>query len=326
MASKKGISAPRLKAIYKRQHACKWDESYQPSILATPQEAPSISRAITLKPLKLGREVHLLSIPERNAALLGLYHPDVIGLQEQRMLSPEPAPHPLYTLESINRLNLPAFRGLVEVAESMGLLNQLPRVQVPLNSGEIVTTVFPWIGDLLWALKDKNEKIFCINWSVKDNEENFKRPTLKKLANYGRVNGNADLQPRHQIEQQYYLDAEIRTVFVSNEKIDQEVAANLRQLFLHHSREIDLNDEQKTEILNNFKIAFDLVIPPSDVITAFVRKGKYSVDQCRQVFYQAIWSRKLHVDLFSPILINLPMKPESRDVLEVYQDWFKGLS
>lgn len=325
MASKKGISAQRLKTIYKRQLNSGWDSSYQPSILATPQEAPSISRAYTLNSNKLGRQVHVLSTPERNAALLGLYHPAVIGLQEQRMLFPEPTEHPLWSMPDLDRTNLQTIRGLVEVADKMGHLNLLPRVKVRLRNGEIITTVFPWIGDLLWAIKGKNREIYCVNWSIKSNYQDFKRPPLRRLNDYGYYSKNNHLLERHVIEQKYYEDAGIRTLFISDDQIDQHVVANLRQIFLHHGRSIHLDELQKSEILNRYQIAFDTGIPPSDVITSFAEKQKYSVNDCRDIFFQAIWTRKLRVDLFSPILINLPMKPESRDVLDVYRGWFEGL-
>lgn len=282
-----------------------------------------MSRAFTLNSIKFGRQVHLLSTPERNAALLGLYHPNVIGLQEQRMLSPEPTTHPLWTMPGIQRDKLVAIRGLVEVAERMGHLSILPRVKVGLSNNEVITTVFPWIGDLLWAVRKINGDINCINWSVKSSYLDFKRPPLKKLKLQSDNVNNTTLLERHEIEQEYYKDAGIKTLFVSDDQIDQHVVANLRQLFLHHRRTIHLEVSQKNEILNRFRVAFETGIPPSEVITSFAEKGKYSVNDCRDIFFQAIWSRNLRVDLFKPILINLPMKPESRDVLDVYGNWFK---
>jgi len=302
-----------------------WDSTYTPSILATPQEAPSKSRAFILEPQKLAREVHVLSTPERNAALLGLYHPDVVGLQEQRMLSPETIAHPLWNMPNVDRINLQPIRGLVEVAEEMGYLHLLPRVKVRMPGNEVITTVFPWIGDLLWAIKDKSGRVYCINWSVKSDYQDFKRPPFRKPKQPADNNENSKLLERHEIEQQYYKGAGIRTLFISDDKIDQHVVANLRQIFLHHSRPVNLTDHQKNEILNRFKIAFDTGVPPSHVITSFVERKKYTEHECRDLFYQAIWARKLRVDLFKPVLIDLPMKPESRDVLDIYEDWFKEL-
>ncbi len=60
MVSRKGVNVARLKIIYRRQTNPPWGADYTPSILATAQEAPSISRAFTLTPAKLGgRETHV---------------------------------------------------------------------------------------------------------------------------------------------------------------------------------------------------------------------------------------------------------------------------
>ena len=79
-------SEARIRTIYARQTRPSWDAEYLPGILATREEAPSISHASILTPVKFGREVHLLSLPEQGAALLGFYRPQVLGLQEQRMI------------------------------------------------------------------------------------------------------------------------------------------------------------------------------------------------------------------------------------------------
>ena len=60
MVSRKGVNVARLKIIYRRQTNPPWGADYTPSILATAQEAPSISRAFTLPPAQLGgRETHV---------------------------------------------------------------------------------------------------------------------------------------------------------------------------------------------------------------------------------------------------------------------------
>lgn len=318
----KGINASRLKTIYARQAAPSWGKDYVPAILATPQEAPSISWASILTPEKLQiREVHLLSTPERNAALLGLYHPDVIGLQEQRMLSPEPCQHPLWTFPGMDRIGLPTIKGIIDVADRLGYLNLLNRVSVENNddpSGHS-TVVFPWVGDLLWAIRLPSGKVFAINWTVKSSYVDFKRPFPKdkKTGDMKRV------LARHEIEKALYDDVRIKTVQVVDEAIDSHVAANLRQLFGHHRRPLGLSLDQRTEILCKFHSALEAGVPPVEVILEFSDRGRYTVHQCRSLFFQAIWNRELRVDLFSPILINLPQRPEERDVVDVYADWFK---
>jgi hypothetical protein len=327
MASKKGISSTRLKLIYQRQSRPPWDETYIPGILATPQEAPSISRAFILTPSKLrGRETHLLSTAERNAALLGLYHPDVIGLQEQRMLSPEPTVHPLWTMINGDRIHLPSLNGIIEVAERLGYLSLLPKLKVPNPKlpKETLTVVFPWLGDLLWAIKDLKGGISCLNWTVKDKLIDFSKPG-PRLDGKINLNTNDNILARHDIERIYYLDAGIPTFRIAGENIDPHVVANLRQLFTYHRRPSYLSNDQQAEIFEKYQSAFEAEIPPGEVISHFVMRGRYSAEQCKTVFYQAIWERRLRTDLFQPILINRPMNPEAIDVITHYQHWFKAL-
>lgn len=326
MASKKGISQTRLKRIYQRQSNPNWDCTYIPSILATPQEAPSISRAFILTPSKLsGRETHLLSTGERNATLLGLFHPDVVGLQEQRMLSPDPTVHPLWTMPGSDRTKLPALKGVIDVAERLGCLSFLPRLRVkhPQNPDETLTVVFPWLGDLLWAIKDPDGKTFCVNWSVKDKASGFTRPTFTRIARQNFPTEPQKILARHEIERTYYEDAGIRTLHIASEDIDDHVISNLRHLFLYHRREVNLSIEQEAEIFDKFVSAFEVGIPPSEVVLNFVMRGRYSADSCKTVLYRGIWERRLRVDLFQPILINCPLKPETVDVIIHYQDWFR---
>lgn len=325
--SSKKMSVSRLKTIYKRQAAPRWDPTYQPGILATPQEAPSRSRAFILTPGKFGgREVHLLSRPELHAVLLGLYNPRCIGLQEQRMLSPEPTEHPLWTMEGLDRTNLPFLKGIIDVADRLGHLDILPRIKIPKagSPGVFFPTVFPWFGDLLWAFQDKNGATRCVNWTVKDSYEDFKRLMPKWGGKIGENSISNKALVRHEIEQIYYEDANIPTVMVADEKIDSHVSGNLRQLFLHHRRDLDLLDEQRWEIQHKFQLALERGIPPTDVIIPLVERGRYSVDQCRSVLYQAIWNRAIRVDLFQPVLINRPLHPEIQDVLDAYAKWFGG--
>lgn len=326
MASKNGISPSRLKLIYKRQSEPLWDKTYIPGILATPQEAPSISRAFTLTPSKLmGRETHLLSIAERDAALLGLYHPDVVGLQEQRMLSPEPTVHPLWTMLYIDRIHLPSLSGVIDVADRLGFLSMLPKLKVPnpKSTTETITVVFPWLGDLLWAIKGPKENIFCVNWTIKDKLINFTKPGPR---NDGKISSNSEnVLARHDIERAYYLDAGIPTFRIAGENIDSHVAANLRQLFNYHRKPVNLSNEQQSEILEKYRTAFEAEIPPGEVIYHFIMRNKYSAEQCKTVLYQAIWERRLRTDLFKPVLINRPLKPEVTDVIEHYQHWFKAM-
>jgi hypothetical protein len=315
----------RLRRISTRQKNPTWGKDYIPSILAVRGEAPSVSHALTITPEKLdGREVHLLSLAECSAAILGLYHPDSVGLQEQRAFSRGGCPHPLHNFEPASPVGLRPLKGIVDVADRLGYLEALPKVKI--KDAEAVGgcrwVVFPFIGDLLWAMRAKDGRYYCLNWSVKDSEDAFKRPLESKrfITPTGKV---ADgILVRHELERTYYQDASIRTVFLAADAIDPHVSANLRQLFLHHKRKVCLPSAEQEELTERFRNCLESGVPAFDLIVRLTGAGKYSLDDCRNVLYQAIWNRRLRVDLFRPILINRPLNPETQDAIERYADWF----
>jgi hypothetical protein len=242
------------------------------------------------------------------------------------MLSPEPRQHPLWSFPGIDRTELPPLKGIIDVADRLGYLSVLPKLKIESHDPVIPprTVIFPYIGDLLWAVQPSKGTVYCVNWSIKDAYEDFKRPISSPLGKSLSQKQSQTILARHEIEKTYYLDGDIRTLQVANEVIDPHVTANLRQLFLHHRQPPNLTAEQREEILNKFHSAFECGIPPAEVIIQFIERGRFSLDQCRTLLWQAVWNRELRVDLFRPILINLPLRHEERDVVDVYADWFKG--
>jgi hypothetical protein len=319
----------RLRRISTRQTNPSWGKDYIPSILAVRGEAPSASHALTITPEKLGgREVHLLSLAECSAAILGLYHPDSVGLQEQRAFSRGGSPHPLHNFEAASPVGLHPLKGIIDVADRLGYLEALPKVKIKDASATCGYrwVVFPFIGDLLWAMRAMDGHLYCVNWSVKDSEDAFKRPLESKRFITPKGKLAEGVLVRHELESRYYLDALIRTVFVAADTIDQHVRSNLRQLFLHHGRKVSLSSVEQEELTERFRICLESGVPAFELIAKLTGARKYSLDDCRNVFYQAIWYRRLRVDLFRPILIDRPLNPETRDVLVVYADWFKELA
>jgi hypothetical protein len=323
--AKRSPNEKRLRRIAKRQSNPSWDKDYFPAILAVRGEAPSISHALTITPEKLGgREVHLLSLAELSATLLGLYHPDTVGLQEQRAFSRGGCPHPLHNFNSVSPVGLRPFAGIVDVADRLGYLDALSKVKIKDAAAPAGYrwVVFPFIGDLLWAMRTKDGRHYCLNWSVKDSEDAFKRPLECKrfITPKGKL---ADgVLVRHELERAYYQDAGIRTVFLAADTIDPQVCSNLRHLFLHHGRKVSLPLAEHEELIGRFRNCLESGVPAFELIARLTGAGKYSLDDCRNVLYQAIWNRRLRVDLSRPILINRPLNPEMQDVIERYADWF----
>lgn len=324
MPSVSRLTLTRLNTIYKRQDNPTWGPDYVPSILATRGEAPRISNAITAQSRKFGREVHLLSMPEQSAFLVAAYNPCVVGLQEQRMLSPEPRQHPMSSFPGEVASNLPPLRGIIDVADRLGHLRRLPRLTVPATDAteQSVAVVFPYVGDLLLALTAKNGRKHCINWSIKADEAGFKRPISNVRRSWSIAKQEEAVLARHEIERTYYADAGIRTLFLATSKLDQHVNNNLRFLYAYAQRPLDIAKDRQDELESRFQSCIEAEIPVTALLPPLMGAGEYTLSEIQTCLFQAIWERRLRVDLFRPILIDRPLHPEVRDVLDVYSNLF----
>lgn len=321
----RSLNFSRLKQIYRRQNPARWGADYQASIEATPKEAPSLSRASILTPQKLGgRDMHLLSPAERAFALLALYHPHVVDIQEQRMLSVDSCLHPLTGLLDAEAADLPPIKGLIDVAERLGYGHLLPlvREEPAADPQNPRIFVFPYVGDLLLYIWPRGESPYCVNWNIKDRVQAFKRAGRLTSKRQLLEDSSSEL-PRNEMERAYYADVGIRTEHLALEQLDPHIVANLTQLFLHHKTPLDLDDTQRDELRNRFCTALDTGISPLEVIQLCVARGRFTVHQCRTYLWQAIWQRELSCDLFKPVLIDRPLRPQTADVLDVYSSWFR---
>lgn len=324
MATPRGVSPERLKLILERQKQGLFGKQYTPSILATRNEAPSISRPSILSSISLGRDIHLLSQPERFAALVALHHPNLVDLHEQKMLPMGPSQHPLASHPHMVGKSLPSMRGTVAVAEALGYLKFHPTVSVPdpRMPDASMWVPYPYVGDLL-IFMNMNDRHYCVNWTIKKTFDDFSRgiPTGRRRGHS--VKEKEKAIARHQIEEANYLDADIRTVQFTEDTVDLVVINNLHKLFGYSKAKLEINGEQRQEILDKFKSGMVLGIPGNEVVQMLINQTRFTIHDCLTVFNQAIWSRELRVDLFSPILINRPIRPEVRDVLEVYSNLFQ---
>ena len=317
------ISVERLARIKKRQGLDRWSGDYVAAIFATHKEAPSNSRPSILVPKKLGyRDMHLLSHPEKFAALLSLYHPNVWEIHEQKVLSAIPRPHFLLGHPYATGINWPSLKGTIDVVSRMDRLAKHPKVKfLNQRNGEWEWAPFPYIGDLLLFMRDE-VGVYCVNWTVKDKYINFRKrgPNSKKKPSIEEFDHESEL--RHELEANYYLDANIRTVQVAGEAIDKDVVANLEELFLHHGRRLVIDVKLKTEIVECFKDVVGTQIPCFEFIFKLKDRFGVSVDVLQLVLRQSIWNRDVKVDLYQPILMDQPLRHETRDVLNEYSSWF----
>lgn len=311
------IAASRLDQMYRRQVQPGWGPDYQPANKAVRGEAPSISRATRLQCQQLGRVLHLQSEPELAAALVALYCPALVGIQEQRILQPFPAPHPLAAHPELRGQILPSFQGTVDV---MSRIDPGWRPSVQEIKGHMV--VAPYVGDLLLALRDE-AGIYCVNWTVKSDAGGFEESPVGPMRR-GQLGAPARnrLKRRQAMEELYYRDVGIRTQQVTLAEIPKSLFSNLRLLYQWQGRETGLEAEARQEIVDRYSAAIRNETPPQIIMGALAQKYGCSFHSVMAILYQAIWARELKVDLYLPILVNKPLACERRDVLQHYSHWF----
>ena len=260
-----------------------------------------------------------MSIPEREAACLAAYNPRVFDIHEQRMLFTTETLHPMAGLYPERANEFPIFKGTVEVADRLGYLDLHPTLRCDVG-GEMRPVPWPYQGDLLLFI-DRGDDAFCVNWPVKDTRQDFlgtgqvetkseRRRSRKKRA-------------RHETELGYYWDAAIRSEAIAGEEIADDLSNNLLRLCCYAVRCVNLPRPLVEDVEGALDIALQSGYPPAGIIVRLCAKGRLTSEQGRIVFHQAIWNRRLRVDMFSPILIDRPMIPETTDVLDYYAKWFR---
>lgn len=321
MANPKKTEA-RLRQIRDRQWQDKWGKDYVPAIFATPKEAPSISECSILVPAKLGlRGVHTLSKSETWLAVFALFHPNVWDLHEGRILYPTPRVHFLHGHPRAKGQKFPPLRGTLDVMERMGILERHPvcKVRVGKETIRLIDAPFPYIGDLLLFLEDSRGP-YPVNWNVKDSEAAFH--TSRPRRGKPRVPNDPAAIDRNAMEVHYYADGEIPTRQLAGAMIDYELRCNLLELFKAHSHPINIPLELRPQIIEVFANAVGTRLPADKVCKELSAKHQLPLEDLVFLLKQSIWSRKIRIELFSRFLMNKPLKPQIRDPLEVYSDWF----
>lgn len=317
------LNEVRFRQIQTRQNPPGWGKDYVPAILATREEAPSGSRPCKIYSQKFGRDLHTLSTVERDVMLIALYHPNLVDMHEQRVLSFAPCQHPLQSHPLALGKTFPLLRGTVNVAEALDLLSFHPvfNTNDPDDPAVRITAPFPWIGDFLIFLND-DAGLYCVNWTIKNSADQFERPLDfgNRPRNFERA--VAKEKARHKIEEIYYQDGEIRTQRIIKEEYNVDVAANLSQIYSWHSRPTSFSAQERKHIVDFFKAGMATGVPPIETILMLVATQQLVLQDLKCVLYQSIWKRELRVDLFQPVLIDRPLLPETRDVLAEYSAWF----
>ncbi|KPX19502.1 hypothetical protein ALQ08_200170 [Pseudomonas syringae pv. delphinii] len=314
------ITQNTLKRLLTRQGGFRWGDTYVPGILAVPGEAPKISRPCRLNSRKLGRAMHLMSVPERVFTQLALFNPLVWDIHEQKILQVGPNVHPLFGHPLTVGMALPGVKGTLAVASRIGMTHA--RISANLD-GEITRLPYNYVGDLLLYLQAQNGQPYAINWTIKISGSDFhekRRSEIKGLAHQKSDREKARL--RHLLEREYYADAGIRTLALSLDDIPDMVVANLDLLYGYHDLPIDID----ASLLNDYSA--ELLeksvqgIPPALVAIEYAKRWGHR-DLLLARIYQEIWCRKLLVNLNKPILVDKPLWIGGPDLLDAYVHLFE---
>lgn len=329
MAKKALMSEARLRKIQNRQRYTKWNADYQPAQRATREEAPAISRASIIFVSRLGRDVHCMSLAERAALSLAAYHPNLVDLHEQHALSVLEAPHPLASHPRAVGQVLPPLPGTLNVAERiyrrLGRNPRHPFVYVKDRknpTGDKIVEPFPYLGDLLLVMDDQ-AGLYCVNWTVKKSAAAFSSPIGNRLrAPSYRERANARVLMRHAIEAEYFADAGIPTVQVSEEAIDRLLIVNLTTILAWSARPLPSYLAERAEIWEAFRAVVGNDTALYSVLPALQRRYELTRYECLRLFYEGVYRRKIRIDLYSPMLVDRALRPERRDPLVEFAHWF----
>lgn len=318
------LTPTRLREISRRQMPTRWGPSYVPAMKAIRGEAPGKSKPSTNYSALLQRDVHAMSVPEREALAVALYNRSTFELHEQHILLPKPGLHPFAGHPFAAGLNLPTSSGTVKIAERLGLFQYHPRVWEAKSDraeSEPRWHVAPWLGDFYVFLRDEAGP-YVLAWDIKGADGDHGQPGPGDWTERSAPRKRRLSAARHEVYLEYMRELQIRVVRVAGKKIDEELAKVLLRLLLVHHLPIGLAPEQISELIEDYSDALSRGIPPNDVIEKHARKG-VKRQEARRVLDQAIWQRILRVDLYGPIIPDRPLIREKRDVLIEFQDWFR---
>lgn len=307
-------SIEREKTIRSRQDPPTWGTGYLPGQFATREEAPDASRPHRVKCAYLGRDVHLMSDPELFAFLVGRWTNTFIDLHEGRMLSPEPSLGFLAGGPYGEQSYLGAHPGSISIAEELGLLKYLPVIKS--KQGWIV---YPLLSDLLFFGKDKNG-FYSVNWSIKAEPEDFER-SFKGGPKGEKINSDEEHQARLLIEDEIYKKAQIRTLHIALSDIPKNFRENLRLLYQYLPRQPSLPTNLQEDFIEEIRNRIPKQVPLFETMQKFVQKHGGPLYDYTVVLYKALWSSEIKCNLNRPVQMDLPLRPEEKDLRKVYEMW-----
>lgn len=311
----------KMSVMLGRQEQPEWLSKYQPAIRATPQEAPAISRPAIVQSKRLGRGMHALSQPEMHAVMLALYHPGLVDLHEQHVLSIGPATHPLHRHDLAAGLELPGVNGTIRVADRIGKLQSHAKFFVIEEGTDGEWVPMPYVGDLLLFLNGP-EGPYCVVWSIKKYRAGFDRRIPRPWGRQRGQEPDEQAEFRHQLEEEYFADAGIRMVKIAESDIDVQLRHNLREICPWHTRPEPLGEKRMEAVTILRSFVGSTTTSALEAVRTAAKELHANDYDVKVALYQAIWAREIIVDLYAPFVIDKPMRRAKRDPLVVHAAWF----
>lgn len=317
-------SPRRLAVILERQDPVRWGAKYIPGQLGTKEEAPEASRPGTVYSHLLGREVHVMGNPERYALLLGFYSGLVGELHEGRMIHSEPASGPMTGYEPAKGIPMVGHSGTINVADRLGLLRWHPTIQVPdkADATKKLTVGYPLLGDLLWYLHLPG-RIRCVNWTVKDKEEDFEKPYEgswpPRRISASQVEA---ARARVLIEEATYLEAKVPTIRVALELIPVSLRENLRAIYKFLRYPCALDENLRRDFIGDINLRLSDCTSIFETARGYLSKYGGTLNEYQKAANQAIWNKEVRINLNQSFCFDQPVRPEPAKMLSKFAQWF----
>lgn len=306
------LDSRRIDVIAERQFPTRYEKEYIPSVLATPDEAPTISRPAIRTAAKLERRVHALSVSELKCIVLALYCPTLFDLHENFAFPNTPGPHWLAGHPVAAGLPLPVTQGTLTHAAANGVLSLHP------SSREKDPAYY--LGDLLLFLLDDLGP-YVVEWDIKPRDGLHGKPFPGNPVKAESPRAKAKANAREVVLDACRAELQHRCVQVSAEDLPETLIENLHRLLGWHHRRIDRPHEQVMDLVEDLRRVQRSGVAAYTLLPKWQALG-WPREDFLKVFHQAIWNRELRVDLFRTVLVDRPLRSEERDVMDVFKNLF----
>jgi hypothetical protein len=307
--------------VAERQREVKWGSAYQPAIKSVREEAPAGSRPIEIPSAMLERKIQALSKGEGYCGVVALYNPKLVDFHEQYRISPFATLHPLSFHPLWKAYVWPPTSGSVGIAERLNIQGKHPAALQSFDDDRPPNWVpLSYIGDfLLYLLTEEGIKVLA--WDVKSKVGDHAKPFNREHATRSQ---EQSAFVRDAIYREYHNELQIEVISVSGDLVPARLGETLIRLSSFASRAVDLGNDLRQTLKDDFQTAMQNCTPPCEVINKYCPTFNER-QQAITYYHQLVWRRDLRLDLYQPINLSVPASPEKVDILEIYAEWFRGI-